>query len=63
MGRFGAALMLAGNIQGKTDTMPLAIYSLAGSGEWSKANAMVMVLTIISGIFLYIANRFGRRTI
>ena len=63
MGEFGATLMLAGNIPGKTDTMPLAIYSIAGSGEWSKANAMVILLTAISGLLLYIANRFGRRLI
>jgi len=63
MGEFGATIMLAGNIPGKTDTMPIAIYSLAGSGEWSKAHAMVAVFTGISGVFLYIANRFGRRII
>ena len=63
MGEFGATLMLAGNIPGKTDTMPLAIYSLAGNGEWSKANTLVIVLTIISGFFLYAANRLGRRNI
>jgi molybdate transport system permease protein len=37
MGEFGATLMLAGNLPGRTDTMPIAIYSLAGSGEWSQA--------------------------
>jgi len=63
IGEFGATLMLAGNIPGKTDTMPLAIYTLAGSGEWSKANTMVVLLTAVSGLFLYIANRSGRRTI
>jgi molybdate transport system permease protein len=62
MGEFGATLMLAGNIPGKTDTMPLAIYSLANSGEWSKAHVLVAAFTLISGMFLYIANRFGRRT-
>ena len=63
MGEFGATLMLAGNIPGKTDTMPLAIYSMAGSGEWSKAHTMVIVLTFISGLVLYVANRYGRRII
>jgi molybdate transport system permease protein len=61
LGEFGATLMVAGNIPGKTDTMPLAIYTLAGSGEWSRANFMVIFLTIISGIFLYLANHFNRR--
>ena len=51
MGEFGATLMLAGNIPGKTDTMPLAIYSHASSGDWSKANIMVIIFTVISGVF------------
>jgi len=63
LGEFGATLMLAGNIPGKTDTMPLAIYSLAGSGEWSQANGMVILLTLMSGIFLYLANRYSKRII
>jgi molybdate transport system permease protein len=61
MGEFGATLMLAGNIPGKTDTMPLAIYTSASSGDWSKANVMVIFFTLISGSFLYIANRFSKR--
>jgi molybdate transport system permease protein len=60
LGEFGATLMLAGNIPGKTDTMPLAIYTLASSGEWSRANFMVIFLTLISGLFLYVGNRFSR---
>lgn len=63
MGEFGATLMLAGNLPGKTDTMPLAIYSLAGSGDWEKAHAMVLLLTLMSGAFLYLANRYSRRVI
>lgn len=63
MGEFGATLMLAGNLPGRTDTMPIAIYSLAGSGEWTKAHLMVALMTLISGVFLYIANRYARRII
>lgn len=63
LGEFGATLMLAGNIPGKTDTMPLAIYSLAGSGDWSKANMMVIFLTMASGLFLYMANRYNKRMV
>jgi molybdate transport system permease protein len=63
MGEFGATLMLAGNIPGKTDTMPLSIYSHASSGDWSKANIMVIIFTVISGVFLYITNRFTKRFI
>ncbi len=63
LGEFGATLMLAGNIPGKTDTMPIAIYTLASSGEWSKANLMVIVFTVLSGLFLYVANKLGKRVI
>ena len=63
LGEFGATLMLAGNIPGKTDTMPLAIYSLASSGEWTQAHTMVILLTIMSGVFLYLVNSYSKRSI
>lgn len=63
MGEFGATLMLAGNIPGRTDTMPLAIYTLAGSGEWGSAHVLVAVFTVISGTFLYIANIYGKKVV
>jgi molybdate transport system permease protein len=63
MGEFGATLMLAGNLPGRTDTMPIAIYSLAASGDWPKAHFMVILMTLLSGAFLYIANRYARRII
>jgi len=63
MGEFGATLMVAGNIPGKTNTMPIAIYTSASSGDWSKANVMVVFFSLLSGLFLYIANQFAKRTI
>ncbi|MCE5193861.1 MAG: molybdate ABC transporter permease subunit [Nitrospiraceae bacterium] len=63
MGEFGATLMLAGNLPGRTDTMPIAIYSLASGGEWTKAHFMVLLMTLMSGVFLYIANRYAKRII
>jgi molybdate transport system permease protein len=61
MGEFGATLMIAGNIPGKTDTVPISIYSHASSGDWSKTNLMVIFFSVMSGLFLYIANRFTKR--
>jgi molybdate transport system permease protein len=61
LGEFGATLMLAGNIPGRTDTMPVAIYSAASSGEWQKAGSMVAVFTLLSGALLYAANRLTAR--
>jgi len=63
MGEFGATLMLAGNLPGRTDTMPIAIYSRTSGGEWMTAQYMVILMTVLSGIFLYIANRYARRII
>ncbi len=59
MGEFGATLMVAGNIPGRTNTMPLAIYSYAASGDWQKAHLLVLLLTITSGVFLLLARRFS----
>jgi molybdate transport system permease protein len=61
MGEFGATLMLAGNIPGKTNTLPLTIYTLAGSGDWRQAQGVVLLLTATSAAFLVLANRFGRK--
>ena len=61
MGEFGATLMIAGNLPGKTNTLPLTIYTLAGSGDWPQAHGVVLLLTVASGVFLYLANRFSRR--
>ena len=63
MGEFGATLMIAGNIPGKTATMPIAIYTSASSGDWSKANMMVIFFTLVSGAFLYIANKLSKKMI
>ncbi len=51
MGEFGATLMLAGNIPGRTNTLPLAIYTAAASGDWPTAHVMVGLLTLMSGVF------------
>ena len=63
MGEFGATLMFAGNLPGRTDTMPIAIYSLTAGGEWATAQYMVLLMTVISAAFLYVANRFAKRII
>lgn len=63
IGEFGATLMLAGNIPGRTDTMPLAIYGYSTSGDWQQANILVGLLTALSIVFLLIANRVSRRVV
>lgn len=61
LGEFGATLMLAGNIPGKTTTMPLEIYNLTASGDFSNANILAVILTLSSLLFLYLSDFFMRR--
>jgi molybdate transport system permease protein len=59
-GEFGATLMLAGNIPGKTQTMPLAIYDAVMSGEDAQAKWLAFILTGISISVVYLTNRLSR---
>lgn len=60
MGEFGATLMLAGNIPGKTSTMPLAIYSAFQGGDDTTAQILVIILTGFSVFVIYIANKLSK---
>ncbi len=60
LGEFGATLMLAGNIPGKTQTMPLAIYEAVVSGEDKQAQLMALILTGVSIAVIYITNKLSR---
>lgn len=48
IGEFGATLMIAGNIPGKTQTIPTAIYFAVESGNTEMANRLVLIMTIFS---------------
>ncbi len=56
-GEFGATLMIAGNIPGKTNTMPIAIYDAVSAGEFGIANQLVLILTFVCILILYLTNR------
>jgi len=65
IGEFGATIMVAGNIPGKTRTLSVAVYDAVQAGEVGKANEMALVLVGISALslfaFTYAAGLFGRR--
>ncbi|MDI9613275.1 MAG: molybdate ABC transporter permease subunit [Acidobacteriota bacterium] len=61
-GEFGATLMLAGNIPGETQTMPLAIYEAVAGGEDATARWLALILTGISVTVVYLTNRLSRPT-
>jgi molybdate transport system permease protein len=57
LGEFGATLMLAGNIPGRTTTVPLAIYTAVQTGERGEAFVLVAVLTLVSCAVIWLATR------
>ena len=47
LGEFGATAMLAGNIAGKTRTLPLAVYSAVAAGDFDSASVYVSIIVAI----------------
>ncbi len=65
LGEFGATLMIAGNIPGKTQTIPIAIYFESQGGDAKQALLWVMIIFIISLSTILLMNRWtktGRNT-
>jgi molybdate transport system permease protein len=60
LGEFGATLMIAGNIPGRTQTLPLAIFFAAEAGQMRQALAWVLITLGISAVAITALNRWGR---
>ena len=56
LGEFGATLMLAGNIPGRTQTMPIAIFSAAESGDMRTAMVWVALIVVLSLAIIRLLN-------
>ena len=54
LGDFGITLMIAGNIPGRTQTLPLAIYDHVQANELDEANALAL-LSVSLVVFLMLA--------
>jgi len=61
LGDFGATLMLAGNIPGKTQTAAVAIYDAVESGNTLLAQVLVLIISALGIGIAYFANRLERR--
>jgi molybdate transport system permease protein len=61
LGDFGATLMVAGNIPGRTQTMSIYIYDLVQANRQAEANRMVLVITAVAVVLLVVARRLSRR--
>ena len=59
MGDFGATLMVAGNIPGRTQTVAIAIYDAVESGNGETARILVLVVSALAFVILTAANRIG----
>ncbi len=60
LGEFGATLMFAGNLEGVTQTLPLAIYS-ALEADLRAAQALSIVLVAVALVLLLIVRAFEPR--
>lgn len=56
LGEFGATLMIAGNIPGRTQTMPVAIFFAVESGDMNKAILWVLIIVAISFVMIFLLN-------
>ncbi|MCS4279225.1 molybdate ABC transporter permease subunit [Stenotrophomonas rhizophila] len=63
MGEFGATLMVAGSIPGRTQTLSIAIYEAVQAGQDEKANLLVILTSVVCIVILLAAARLvgGRR--
>jgi molybdate transport system permease protein len=59
LGEFGATLMVAGNIPGRTTTIPVAIYFASEGGNDERAMLWVLIIVAISFIAIFAMNRAG----
>ncbi|MGL5614799.1 MAG: molybdate ABC transporter permease subunit [Sarcina sp.] len=57
-GEFGATMMVAGNIVGKTQTIPIALYYSVEYGESTKATMIACLILVISITLIYFYNKF-----
>ncbi|GBD24094.1 Molybdenum transport system permease protein ModB [bacterium HR29] len=48
MGEFGATVMVAGNIPGKTRTLPMSVYDAVQAGDLARAHASAALLAAVS---------------
>jgi len=63
LGDFGATLMIAGDIPGRTQTASIAIYDAVEGGDTLVARVLVLVLSAVAIAIVYAANRLQQRQV
>jgi molybdate transport system permease protein len=62
LGEFGATITFAGNLPGKTQTVPLAVYISQSSGKMDEAIALSLVLVVVSLVVMIFTRSSRSRT-
>lgn len=60
LGEFGATLMVAGSIPGKTQTLSIAVYEAVQAGQDDTANLLVIIISVTCVVVLLSAGRLAR---
>jgi len=63
LGDFGATLMIAGDIPGRTQTAAIAIFDAVESGNTLTARVLVIVISILTAAVVFLANRLEKRRV
>ena len=61
LGEFGATIMVAGNIPGKTQTIALAIFNAVQLAEDASVYRLVFISTVVAFVALWLTERFTLR--
>lgn len=61
LGEFGATIMIAGNIPGKTQTIPTAIYFASESNNLETAGMYVLIISSITFSMIYSINLWSKK--
>lgn len=59
LGEFGATLMVAGSIPGKTQTLSIAVYEAVQAGQDDVANTLVLITSLVCVTVLLAAGRLA----
>lgn len=59
LGEFGATLMVAGSIPGKTQTLSIAVYEAVQAGQDDVANTLVLITSAVCVVVLLVAGRLA----
>ena len=59
LGEFGATLMVAGSIPGRTQTLSVAVHDAVQAGDDATANLLVAIISVTCVVFLLLAGRLA----